>query len=49
LFRGSKHIENEPKKRIGLLDHWIIPDWSPFGAISNALFVSAVLAWPTGS
>ena len=49
LFRGSKHIGNEPKKHTGLLGHWIIPDLSPFGAISNALFVSAVLAWPTGS
>jgi hypothetical protein len=30
MFRESKHIDNEPKK------HWIIPDLSPFGAISNA-------------
>ena len=44
-----KAYREQPKKRTGLLDHWIIPDWSPFGAISNALLVSAVLAWPTGS
>ncbi len=47
MFRESKHIVNEPKKRTGLVGHWIIPNLSPFGAtISNALFVSAVLAWP---
>jgi hypothetical protein len=49
LFRRSKHIENEPKRHTGLLGHWIIPDLSPFDAISNALFVNAVLARPTGS